>query len=105
MCSNKLLKKLGIANAEIYPCTLQTVNVCKMTQDVRLTSLSVKGLNLTKSIDITNVLAVSNLPDLQDSISSDTDVHRYTHLSGIQFTKLDSTDIDLLIGADIQPAH
>ena len=28
-----------------------------------------------------------------------------THLSGIQFTKLDSTNIELLIGADIQAAH
>ena len=80
LCSNKLLEKLGIANAEPYPCTLQTVKGCKMAHDVRLTSSSMKGLNLTKSINITNVLAVSNLPDLQDSIPSDNDVHRYTFI-------------------------
>ena len=88
LCSNKLLEKLEIVNAEPDPCTLQTVSGCTMAHDVRLTSLFVKGVNLTKSIDIINVLAGSNLPNLLDSISSDTDMHGYTYYRGFSLPNL-----------------
>ena len=69
------------------------------------TSLSVKGLNLSRSFDLNNVLAVPTLPDLSDSIPREMDVLNYSYLNGIKFAELNCKDIDLLIGADMQAIH
>ena len=69
------------------------------------TNLSVSGCNSSELIQLKNVLAVPNLPGLQESILSAKDSQHYPYLSDIKFVELDCWDIDLLIGADVQAAH
>ena len=69
------------------------------------TNLSVSGCDSSELIQLKNVLAVPNLPGLQESILSAKDSQHYIYLSDIKFVELDCWDIDLLIGADVQAAH
>jgi len=105
LCSHKLLSKLNISEAEYHPCTLQTINGSTDFPQTMKTVLSVKGFNLSRSIELDTVFAVPRLPDLSESIPRELDTSHYPYLCGIKFPELVCQDIDLLIGADVQAAH
>ena len=105
LCSEKLLQKLNITDTERHSCTLHTVNGANALHHVMRTNLSVFGCDSSELIQLKNVLAVPNLPGLQESIPSAKDSQHYPYLSDIKFVELDCWDIDLLIGADVQAAH
>ena len=105
LCSERLLSKLRISETSTRCFKLQTLNGNSNLARTVHTSLSVKGLNLSRSFDLNNVLAVPTLPDLSDSIRREMDVLNYSYLNGIKFAELNCKDIDLLIGADMQAIH
>ena len=66
---------------------------------------NVLGLEEDKVVAMPNILAISELRDLRQSILMRNDVKKYPHLSGLSLPKLPDKTMALLIGADIQAAH
>jgi len=68
-------------------------------------SLSARGVIEAKGVSLTDVIAVPNLPDLEDSIPTMQDAKNFAYLSSIQFHELESSKVELLIRARVQVAH
>ena len=103
LCTEGLLDKLKL-RGEPVQVSLATINGIK-TRAGRRVSLSTQGVDENAVIQLSNVISVPTLPELQSSIPSNKDVSKYQEvLKGITFPELEG-GIELLIGADVPGAH
>ena len=103
MCTNELVNRLGVKGDKLN-YSLSTVSGTSERQGVRV-SLTVRGISEAQVICLKDVIAVPKLPDLENSIPTVQDIEDYPYLSSIQFQELESPNIELLIGADVQSAY
>ena len=103
LCTESLIKRLGITGQRVK-YAMSTVGNTSERWGKR-TSLSFKGINECDQVNVSNVLAVSSLPDLRHSVPSREDAKRYSYLRDIDFPSLEYEQVDLLVGADVQMAH
>ncbi|XP_077971393.1 uncharacterized protein LOC120335312 [Styela clava] len=102
LCSHNLLAKLGI-EGKPEDCMLATANGSKLHSG-KTVSLKVKGCDSERVVDIPNVLAI-NLPNLESSIPTANVLQKYPHLGDLEFPVLGSSEVDLLIGAEVLANH
>ena len=95
----RLLQKLGIVG-ESESCLLTTANGSKLYHGQKV-SLSIRGCGLSEEIDIPNILALPNLPDVSDSIVAPSTLAAHSHLRDVSIPTIESDDIDILLGADV----
>ena len=96
LCTKELIERLGVKGKKI-DYTLFTVSV--------QVSLLVRRVNEAQVVSLAEVIAVSSLPKLEDSIPRMQDVKKYSYLRGIEFPEVDSSKVELLIGAKVLAAH
>jgi len=84
---------------------LATINGTQERNGVKV-DLNVRGVGQDKTIFMSNVVAVSQLPDICDNIPSREDLEHYsTLLRDAQINWLSKKTVDRLIGEDLQAAH
>ena len=70
-----------------------------------LVSFRVKGLNESATFSLSEVLVMTDLPDISSSIPRDSQLRSYDHLHGLHFPEVSESCIDLLIGAGAVQVH
>ena len=98
-CTKRLTKRLGLTGTEVTEKIIGiTGSQCHLGNMV---PISVKGLIETNVISIPDAFILNQLPKVAESIPSDLDVSRYSHLKGLEFPKVSSKHIDVLVGASV----
>ena len=66
--------------------------------DCHLVKFKIKGIGGQHVMRVNNALTCDSLPKLSDSIPTQADVNRYSHLQGIRFPHLSADRIAMIIG-------
>ena len=96
LCESCLLQHLGISG-EKAKYSLTTVNQTKVNVDGKKATLLVSALNNDQYTELTEVFCVEKLPISSNPCLTETELNNWTHLQGIEISKLSNTDVQLFI--------
>ncbi|CAB3995709.1 nek6 si:ch211- NIMA (never in mitosis gene a)-related kinase 6 [Paramuricea clavata] len=103
LCDRRLINKLGLDGVE-KQFTLTTLNEEKQYRNGLEVNLEVSNLNNEHSISLEGVWSVEALPVSSKAIPVEEDLKKWTHLSDLEFPRIETEDVMLLIGADTPEA-
>ena len=104
LCSQDLVDTLNLKGKKVM-FSLSTLHGTNEQKGCSV-DIVVKGVNESKELFLREVIAVSDLPDLEDSIPTRNDVKHYPELlNNVDFCCLTDKRVRLLIGANVQAAH
>ncbi|CAB3992200.1 Hypothetical predicted protein, partial [Paramuricea clavata] len=104
LCSRDLLHELNLSSK---PCefTLTTVNGQDKSRNGQEVKLNIQSLNGDGSIQLDRVGTVESLPISEQCIPTVEEINSWSHLSDIEFPKLENANVTILIGSDVSEAH
>ena len=104
LCSKDLVHELNLSSK---PCefTLTTVNGQDKSRNGQEVKLNIQSLNGDGSIQLDRVWTVESLPISEQCIPTVEEISRWSHLSDIEFPKLENAKVTILIGSDAPEAH
>ena len=104
LCSQDLVDTLNLKGKKVT-FSLSTLHGTNEQKGCSV-DIVVKGVNESKELFLREVIAVSDLPDLDDNIPTRNDVKHYPELlNNVNFCCLTDKRVRLLIGANVQAAH
>ena len=104
LCDAGLLEKLGVFGRS-KEFTLTTVNGASDSQNGFEVSLVARGINLHEEITLSRVWAVDPLRLPQGGAPTKEGTDKWSHLKGINFPRIQSDEVSLLMGCDVPEAH
>ena len=102
LCDRRLINKLGLDEVE-KQFSLTTLNEEKRYRNSLEVNLEVSSLNNEHSISLEGVWSMEALP-VSSKATPVEDLKKWTHLSDLEFPRIETEDIMLLIGADMPEA-
>ena len=104
LCNVSLLKKLGLEGRP-KELSLATVNGTSGDRKGFELSLTVRGLRMNEDVELNRVWTVDTLYLPQSVVPTKEDTAKWPHLNGIEFPKIPSNEVSVLIGSDVPEAH
>jgi len=104
LCDSSLMEKLQVVGCP-KEFSLATVNGASDTRKVFELSLSVRGLQMKEDIVLDRVWTAYTLCLPQGSPPTKEDTAKWPHLKGIDFPRMQSDKVPVLIGSDVPEAH
>jgi hypothetical protein len=104
LCSKDLVHEVNLSSK---PCefTLTTVNGQDKSRNGQEVKLNIQSLNGDGSIKLDRVWTVKSLPISEQCIPTVEEINCCSHLSNIEFPKLENAKVTILIGSDVPEAH
>jgi hypothetical protein len=104
LCSKDLVLELNLSSK---PCefTLTTVNGQDKSRNGQEVKSNIQSLNGDGSIQLDRFWTVESLPISEQCIPTVEEISRWSHLSDIEFPKLENAKVTILIGSDVLEAH
>ena len=104
LCNVSLLKKLELEGRP-KELSLATVNGTSGVRKGFELSLTVRGLRMNEDVELNRVWTVDTLYLPQSVVPTKEDTAKWPHLNGIEFPKIPSNEVSVLIGSDVPEAH
>ena len=104
LCTKDLVGKLNLSSE---PCefSLTTINGEKKTRSGQEVKTNVRNINGEGDIHLDRVWTVESLPILEKDIPTEEQINHWSHLSDIEFPRLENGKVSILIGGDVPEAH
>ena len=102
LCTTEFAKKIG-AQLEDVNLTMLTNNA-ETSVKKRIDSIHVQGLEETAMFEVIGTMVQDQIVDVSSSIPSKEITELYPHLSDLNFPKLKSQSVELLLGQNVQSA-
>ena len=100
LCTESLVKDLSL---KVHKVEYSIFTLCETKQQLGI-KVSLRFCDINE-LAIFDASIVPNLPDLKNSIPSNTDTKHFVYLHGLNFPNLGHKRFDILIGADVIKAH
>ena len=104
LCSKDLVQELNLSSKP-SEFTLTTVNGRDESRNGQEVKLNIQSLKYDGSIQLDLVWTVESLPISKQCIPTIEDISRWSHLSSIEFPRLENAKVIILIGSDVSEAH
>ena len=99
ICSSRLLKELNITG-KLKSFSITTVNQQKQNQSGLEVNLNIKSIQGGPVFNLSKVWSVPKLPVSLQGLPNQKELNHWPHLKDLEIPKVDSSEVDLLIGSD-----
>ena len=103
LCEEKLIDELGISGVQRY-FSLTTKEKKDSPRSGYEVKLIINSIDDESSLEVPNVWTVERLNISELSIPREQDVHRWSHLKGIELPEIDIEEVRVLIGCNVPEA-